>query len=87
MTSLLFVAVDTAVDLAHRAIMSNMGQVCTAGSRTFVHESIYDEFVKKSAEKAKARKVGNPMDCSNANGPQVRSPAPLARRSVNHLWC
>ena len=33
------------------------GECCTSGARTYVHESIYDEFVKKSVELAKARKV------------------------------
>ena len=62
---------DYAVDRAHFAIMFNMGQVCTAGSRTFVHEDIYDEFVKKTVEKAKALKVGDQFDAANDNGPQV----------------
>ena len=30
-----------------QALFFNMGQCCTAGSRTYVHEDIYDEFVKK----------------------------------------
>lgn len=47
------------------------GQCCTAGSRTFVHESIYDEFVKKAVEAAKARVVGNPFDRKTQQGPQV----------------
>lgn len=33
---------------AVQALFFNMGQCCTAGSRTFVHEDIYDEFVKKA---------------------------------------
>ncbi len=49
------------------------GQCCTAGSRTFVHESIYDEFVKKAVEAAKARVVGNPFDRNTQQGPQVLS--------------
>ena len=49
-----------------------MGQVCTAGSRTFVQESIYDEFVKKSVEHAKKRNVGDPFDAATESGPQVR---------------
>ena len=31
-----------------QALFFNMGQCCTAGSRTYVHEDIYDEFVKKA---------------------------------------
>lgn len=65
------VDLDFAVDNAHNAIMFNMGQVCTAGSRTFVQEDIYDEFVKRSVEKAKARRVGDPLDPASEHGPQV----------------
>jgi acyl-CoA reductase-like NAD-dependent aldehyde dehydrogenase len=60
-----------AVDIAHQGIMFNMGQVCCAGSRTYVHESIYDEFVRLSAEKAQQRTTGDPFDASNDNGPQI----------------
>jgi acyl-CoA reductase-like NAD-dependent aldehyde dehydrogenase len=62
---------DYAVEVSHQAIMANMGQVCCAGSRTFVHESIYDEFVKRSVERAKKRTVGDPFDLKNENGPQI----------------
>ena len=34
---------------------------CTAGSRTFVHKSVYEEFVKKAAERAKKLTVGHPF--------------------------
>ena len=64
--------VDEAVEGAHNAIMFNMGQVCTAGSRTYVHESIYDEFVKRSVERAKKRTTGDPFKAENENGPQVQ---------------
>ena len=56
---------------AHEAIMFNMGQVCCAGSRTYVHESIYDEFVKRSVDRAKKCKTGDPFKPENDNGPQV----------------
>lgn len=48
-----------------------MGQCCCAGSRTFVEDSIYDEFVERSAERAKKRVVGNPFDLSTEQGPQI----------------
>lgn len=63
--------IDEAVEGAHNALFFNMGQCCTAGSRTFVHESIYDEFVKKAVQRAQNRKVGDPFDDDTEQGPQV----------------
>jgi len=62
---------DYAVEMSHQAVMFNMGQVCCAGSRTYVHESIYDEFVKKSVERAKKKTVGDPFDLKNESGAQI----------------
>ena len=62
---------DKAVEVAHKMVMINQGQCCIAASRTFVHESIYDEFVKRSVELAKRRKVGNPLEMNNDQGPQI----------------
>ena len=62
---------DDAVEKSHFALYFNQGQCCCAGSRTFVEESIYDEFVRKSVERARKRKVGNPLDPENEQGPQV----------------
>jgi retinal dehydrogenase len=62
---------DYAIEVSHHAVMVNMGQICCAGSRTYVHESIYDEFVRKSVEKAQKRTVGDPFDLTIQNGPQV----------------
>lgn len=63
--------VDMAVDLALLGIVYNKGEICVAGSRVYVQEGIYDEFVKKSAEKAKAWVVGDPFDPRSQQGPQV----------------
>ncbi|XP_063435466.1 retinal dehydrogenase 2-like [Mytilus trossulus] len=62
---------DTAVAAAQEAVMTNAGQCCVAGSRTFVQEGIYDEFVKKTIEKAATRKVGDPYETTTQQGPQV----------------
>ena len=48
------------------------GQCCTAGSRTFVHESIYNEFVKKAVKAAEKRVVGDPFKSGTQQGPQVQ---------------
>ena len=66
-------SVDSAVEWAHHGLFFNMGQCCCAGSRTYVHEDVYDEFAKKAIAKAQSRKVGNPYDPVNASGPQVCS--------------
>ena len=47
------------------------GQCCTAGSRTFVHESVYDDFVQKATELARKRVVGDTFDSKTQHGPQV----------------
>ncbi|XP_067619272.1 aldehyde dehydrogenase, mitochondrial [Eurosta solidaginis] len=62
---------DLAVNVTHEAIFANHGQNCCAGSRTYVHEKIYDKFIAKAVAAAKARKVGNPFDESVKQGPQV----------------
>ena len=62
---------DEAVPLAQEAIFTNSGQICCGGSRTFVQENIYDEFVKRTVEHAKKRIVGCPFDKATQQGPQV----------------
>lgn len=62
---------DMAVHIAHGAIFNNHGQNCCAGSRTFVHEDIYDKFVEKATELAVNRVVGDPWDGATVQGPQV----------------
>lgn len=62
---------DTAVDYALFAIYCNAGQVCSAGSRMIVEESIYDDFVKKMAARAKKIKLGAGLDENTEMGPLV----------------
>ncbi len=62
---------DEAIEGAHFALFFNHGQCCTAGSRLFVEERCYDEFVERSVAKAKNRVVGNPFDSTTDQGPQV----------------
>ncbi|XP_074153407.1 aldehyde dehydrogenase, mitochondrial [Sminthopsis crassicaudata] len=62
---------DWAVEQAHFALFFNQGQCCCAGSRTFVQEDVYPEFVERSVARAKARVVGNPFDSRTEQGPQV----------------
>ncbi|KAL4449498.1 hypothetical protein ABPG77_007142 [Micractinium sp. CCAP 211/92] len=62
---------EEAVQGCHHALFFNMGQACECGARIFVQEGIYDEFVKRSIELAKKRKIGDPFDESVAQGPLV----------------
>ncbi|XP_070165844.1 aldehyde dehydrogenase, mitochondrial [Polyergus mexicanus] len=65
------VDLNHAVEGAHFGLFFNMGQCCCAGSRTFVQTDIYDEFVEKSALRAKSRTVGDPFDLKIEQGPQI----------------
>ncbi len=49
----------------------NQGQCCCAGSRVFVEDSIHDEFVERIASMNTRRKLGDPLDSSTEQGPQV----------------
>src|SRR4051794_693645 len=62
---------DQAIEGSHFALFFNQGQCCCAGSRLFVEERCYDEFVAKSVERAKKRKVGDPFEAQTEQGPQV----------------
>ncbi|CAN9514508.1 unnamed protein product [Ophioblennius macclurei] len=62
---------EDAVEQSHFALFFNQGQCCCAGSRTFVQADIYDEFLQRSAERAKRRVVGDPFDMKTEQGPQV----------------
>jgi aldehyde dehydrogenase (NAD+) len=63
--------VDTAVKAAGSGIFFNTGQVCSAGSRILVHESIHDEVVERLAARAQSTRVGDPLETSTAMGPLV----------------
>ncbi|EFY93740.1 hypothetical protein MAC_00231 [Metarhizium acridum CQMa 102] len=63
---------DQAIKWAHVGIMDNSGQVCTSTSRIYVHEKVYDDFVKAFTEFTKKSTVmGNPFKEDVNHGPQV----------------
>ncbi len=62
---------DEAVEGAHMGLFSNQGQSCCAGSRVFVEETIYSQFVEKSVARARKRRVGDPFDPATDQGPLV----------------
>jgi aldehyde dehydrogenase (NAD+) len=63
--------IDAAIEGAYFGLFFNQGQCCVAGSRLFVEEKIYDEFIHKMTAKTKSRKLGDPFDPSTEQGPQV----------------
>lgn len=63
--------IDAAVPGAAMAVFANSGQICSAGTRLFVEQRIYDEFVGKVAEFGKGLKVGNGIDPEVQIGPLV----------------
>ncbi|EFP89168.2 aldehyde dehydrogenase (NAD+) [Puccinia graminis f. sp. tritici CRL 75-36-700-3] len=62
---------DQAVKWAEFGLFFNQGQICSAGSRVFVQEGIYDKFVAALKESLKNLKVGDPFDASTFQGPQI----------------
>jgi aldehyde dehydrogenase (NAD+) len=62
---------EQAIEGCHFGLFFNQGQVCCAGSRLFVEEKVYDEFVEKSVERAGRRTVGDPFDPTVEQGPQI----------------
>jgi aldehyde dehydrogenase (NAD+) len=62
---------EQAVNWTAHGIFWNHGQACCAGSRIFVQEGIYDKFMEKFVEKAKAIKIGDPFANDIDQGPQV----------------
>ena len=62
---------EKAIEGAQLGILFNQGQVCCAGSRIFVQEGIYDEFVGKLVKKFENIKIGNPLDPTTVMGSQI----------------
>ncbi|KAI6040401.1 aldehyde dehydrogenase [Pisolithus marmoratus] len=63
--------IEQAVHWAMFGVFFNQGQCCIAGSRIFVQEGIYDEFLKRFTEKSRSIKIGDPFAADTFQGPQV----------------
>jgi acyl-CoA reductase-like NAD-dependent aldehyde dehydrogenase len=55
-------ALDQAVEGVINGIFFNQGEVCCAGSRLLVQESIAEEFIARLKERMTTLRVGDPMD-------------------------
>ena len=62
---------DAAVDTLMDGAMFNSGQCCCGIERIYVHSSLYDAFVEKSAAWVSNLKLGNPLDPETTLGPMA----------------
>jgi gamma-glutamyl-gamma-aminobutyraldehyde dehydrogenase len=62
---------EQAADMAAFGIFFNQGEVCSANSRLLVERSIRDEFVERMLERARAVRLGDPLDPETTMGPLV----------------
>jgi aldehyde dehydrogenase (NAD+) len=69
---------DAAVPGAGMAVFANSGQICSAGTRLFVEQKIYEEFTQRVAAFSKTLRVGNSSNPDTQVGPLV-SPEQLDR--------
>ena len=71
--SFVFPDADLAVAIpgAATGIFFNMGQCCTAGSRLFVHENLFDKMMAGLSDEAKKLKIGPGLDPTTRIGPLV----------------
>jgi aldehyde dehydrogenase (NAD+) len=63
--------IESAVEGATQGILLMSGQNCIAGSRLFLHEAIYDQFLARLVEQFSRFPVGDPMDPETVLGPLI----------------
>jgi acyl-CoA reductase-like NAD-dependent aldehyde dehydrogenase len=64
---------DADLDLAQIGVLAGIfaaaGQTCVAGSRVYIHESIYDKLVERLVNRAKDIRIGDPLLADSQMGP------------------
>lgn len=65
---------DAALAGSVAAAFANQGQICLCGSRLFVQRPVFDEFVGRFVERARALKIGDPLEESTEQGALVSKP-------------
>jgi acyl-CoA reductase-like NAD-dependent aldehyde dehydrogenase len=80
--------VDNAVVGLLSGIFAAAGQTCIAGSRAYIHESIYDQVVERLVQRAKAIKLGDPLQADTQMGPaatamQLKKNETMVKRAVD----
>jgi aminomuconate-semialdehyde/2-hydroxymuconate-6-semialdehyde dehydrogenase len=62
---------DAAIDGTVRSVFSNCGQVCLCSERVYVHESRFDEFLRRLKKRAENIRIGWPQDEDTEIGPLI----------------
>jgi betaine-aldehyde dehydrogenase len=62
---------ETAVDMALTAVFLHSGQVCSAGARLLVEDSLHDRFVDEVVRRARLIRLGGPFDEQAQTGPLI----------------
>ncbi len=62
---------DECIPTTIRSSFSNQGEICLCGSRIFVQEKIYNQFLERFVSETKKIIVGNPFDKKTGMGPLV----------------
>ncbi len=62
---------EVALDYVLNGVFFHAGQICSAGARVMVEETIYDTFVADLKERMKTIKVGNGFDKTTQMGPVI----------------
>jgi aminomuconate-semialdehyde/2-hydroxymuconate-6-semialdehyde dehydrogenase len=78
-----------------RSAFENQGQICLCGSRIFVEENLYPQFVEQFVATARKLKVGDPLDLGTEQGAvisrlhfeKIMGYVRLARQSGGQVLC
>lgn len=62
---------DTAIDYALNAVFFHAGQICSAGTRLLVEESIHDKFIETLVNRVKKIRLGSGFDKATQMGPLI----------------
>jgi aminomuconate-semialdehyde/2-hydroxymuconate-6-semialdehyde dehydrogenase len=86
---------DGAMPTIVRSAFENQGQICLCGSRIFVEENLYPQFVERFVAAARKLKVGDPLDPATEQGAVISRPhfdkimgyLRLARETGGQIQC
>ncbi len=86
---------DQAIQTTLRSSFLNQGEICLCGSRIYVEEKIYPQFIEKFVAQARQLKVGDPTDpktfmgalVSEAHLQKVKSFIEIAKEEGGKILC